>query len=46
MGQVMIPIRLCLVGSGMGPDLMEMMEMLGREEVMGRVRKGVEKIRK
>jgi len=38
MGQVMIPIRLCLIGSGMGPGLTQVMEMIGVGEVVRRVR--------
>ena len=41
MGQVMIGIRLCLVGSGTGPNLFAIMEMLGREETLGRIETGV-----
>jgi len=41
MGQVMIGIRLCLVGSGTGPDLFTVMEMLGLEETLDRIETGV-----
>jgi glutamyl-tRNA synthetase len=37
MGQVMNALRICLVGSGMGPDLMEIIELLGKEEVLKRI---------
>ena len=41
MGQVMIGMRLCLVGSGTGPDLFTIMEMIGKEETLARIEKGV-----
>ena len=41
MGQVMIGMRLCVVGSGTGPDLFAVMEMIGREETVGRIETGV-----
>ena len=41
MGQVMIGMRLCIVGSGTGPDLFTIMEMIGREETVGRIEAGV-----
>ncbi|MEA3479503.1 MAG: glutamate--tRNA ligase [Bacteroidota bacterium] len=44
MGQVMIGLRICLVGSGMGPDLFAVMEILGKEETIGRVRRGIASI--
>ncbi|NQT76564.1 MAG: glutamate--tRNA ligase [Bacteroidetes bacterium] len=44
MGQVMIGIRLCLVGSGTGPDLFTIMEMIGKEETVMRIEVGVNKL--
>jgi glutamyl-tRNA synthetase len=44
MGQVMNPLRLCLVGEMKGPHLTEIMEVIGREETMRRIRKGIEVI--
>jgi glutamyl-tRNA synthetase len=44
MGQVMIALRLCIVGSGMGPDLFAIMELLGKKEVIQRVKRGIENI--
>jgi glutamyl-tRNA synthetase len=41
MGKVMIGMRLCLVGSGTGPDLFSIMEMIGREETLARIEAGV-----
>ena len=37
MGQVMPLVRLALVGSGKGPGVTEMMEVLGRKEVIERI---------
>lgn len=36
-GKVMNPLRLCLVGSNMGPDLFELIEILGLDEVKNRI---------
>jgi glutamyl-tRNA synthetase len=41
MGQVMIGMRLCLVGSGTGPDLFTIMEMIGKKETVERIEKGI-----
>jgi len=41
MGQVMIGMRLCLVGGGTGPDLFTIMEMIGKEETVKRIGKGI-----
>ena len=38
-GKVMQPLRLALVGSLKGPDLFEIMEMLGKTEVLKRIEK-------
>ncbi|MFH2096333.1 MAG: glutamate--tRNA ligase [Bacteroidota bacterium] len=40
-GNVMTPLRLCLVGSGTGPGLFEIMEFLGKDEVLARIRKAL-----
>ena len=40
-GAVMLPLRLTIVGSGKGPDLFEMMELLTKEEVLKRIEKGI-----
>ena len=45
MGQVMIGMRLCLVGSGTGPDLFTIMEMIGKEETLRRIETGVQRIK-
>lgn len=36
-GQVMSTLRLCLVGSGTGPGVYEIMELLGKEETVRRI---------
>jgi len=43
-GKVMNPLRLALVGSNLGPGLMDMMEVLGKEEVLQRIDTALEKI--
>lgn len=43
MGQVMNVLRLCMVGSSMGPDLISMLALLGKEEVICRLERIVEK---
>jgi len=46
MGQVMTPLRLALVGSGMGPGVMDIMELLGKDEVEARISRAIETIKK
>ncbi len=46
MGQIMMPLRLVLVGSGKGPGVIEIMEILGKDEVISRIQSGIEKIKK
>ena len=41
MGKVMIGMRLCIVGSGTGPDLFTIIEMIGKEETVKRIEKAV-----
>ncbi len=43
-GKVMQPLRLSLVGGLKGPDLFVIMEMLGKDEVLRRIDKAVEKL--
>jgi len=45
-GKVMQPLRLSLVGDLKGPDLFVIMEMLGKDEVINRIQKAVETIKK
>ena len=44
-GKLMNPLRLSLVGSNIGPGLMEMMELLGKEEVLQRINRAIQSIR-
>ncbi|MEO0334447.1 MAG: glutamate--tRNA ligase family protein, partial [Bacteroidota bacterium] len=44
LGKVMPALRLALTGQGGGPDLMSTMEVLGRQEVMSRIRQAVEQL--
>jgi glutamyl-tRNA synthetase len=41
LGQLMNPLRLCLVGGSFGPDLALICEMLGVEEVVARIKKAL-----
>lgn len=41
LGQVMAPLRLLLVGSLQGPHLFDIMAVLGREESLERIKRGV-----
>ncbi len=41
-GQVMPPLRLALVGDMKGPHIFDIMELLGKRETIGRLRKAVE----
>jgi glutamyl-tRNA synthetase len=43
-GDVMIPLRLALVGEGKGPDLFSIMELLGREESIDRINLALERL--
>jgi len=45
MGQVMTALRLTIVGSGRGPGMFDIMELLGKEEVIRRIEVGMQKIR-
>jgi glutamyl-tRNA synthetase len=44
MGQIMNCFRLCLVGAAKGPDLFEIVMLLGKDETVARLRKGIETI--
>ena len=44
MGQVMNCLRLCLVGAGKGPDLFKIAEIIGKQETIDRIKKGIETI--
>lgn len=43
-GAIMNPLRLCLVGGNMGPDLFKICEILGKEETVSRIKTALEKI--
>ena len=43
-GMIMNPLRLCLVGGNMGPDLFVICEILGKEETISRIQKGINSI--
>jgi len=45
MGAVMNALRLVLVGGGFGPDLMQIAELLGKDEVIRRIEAGIENIK-
>jgi glutamyl-tRNA synthetase len=44
MGQVMNPLRLCMVGTGIGPDMITMMLLLGKQEVLNRIQSALSKL--
>ncbi|MCC5932973.1 MAG: glutamate--tRNA ligase [Balneolales bacterium] len=44
MGKLMLPVRLAVTGVGGGPDLFQTMQLLGREEVLGRIGSAVQKL--
>jgi glutamyl-tRNA synthetase len=43
-GKVAAPLRLIIVGSGMGPHLFDILELIGREETVKRIEKGLRDI--
>lgn len=43
-GAVMVPIRLALVGASTGPDLFDILELIGKQETNNRIRKAVNSI--
>jgi len=45
LGMVMIPLRLSLVGAGIGPDLPLILEMLGKQTVIKRIQKSINTIK-
>ena len=44
MGKVMMPLRLALVGELKGPDVPDILEILGKEESLSRMKKAVERL--
>ncbi|MFH0896317.1 MAG: glutamate--tRNA ligase [Bacteroidota bacterium] len=45
MGGVMIPLRIAMVGTTAGPDLCQLMEIVGKENVLRRINTALEKIK-
>jgi glutamyl-tRNA synthetase len=43
-GRVAAPLRLLVVGSGMGPHLFDILEIIGREETLRRIGQGLERM--
>jgi glutamyl-tRNA synthetase len=43
-GQLMNPLRLLMVGSNQGPGMMDLADVLGKEEFLGRIYAGLEKL--
>ncbi|MDB5256702.1 MAG: glutamyl-tRNA synthetase, partial [Chitinophagaceae bacterium] len=41
MGKVMQALRVALTGNGAGPDLMEIISILGKDEAVGRLQQAV-----
>jgi glutamyl-tRNA synthetase len=41
-GKLMNPLRLAMVGSNIGPGLMDIMEVLGKEEVLNRINRALQ----
>jgi glutamyl-tRNA synthetase len=46
MGQIMNPLRLTLVGAGIGPGVLEIAELIGKEETLRRLQAGIDHIKK
>ena len=45
LGQLMNPLRLTLVGAGIGPGVLEIAELIGKEETIKRIKSGIEHIK-
>ncbi len=43
-GKLMMPLRIAVTGQGFGPDLFASMELLGKETVLRRINKAIEKL--
>ena len=43
-GQIMNPLRICLVGGSFGPDLPDICELLGKEEMASRIERALDLI--
>ncbi len=46
MGQIMNPFRLTLVGAGIGPSVLEIAELLGKQETLNRLQAGIDNIKR
>ena len=44
MGAVLNALRLCLVGAAKGPHLFDIIELIGKDETLNRIKTGVENI--
>ena len=44
MGQIMNSLRLCIVGAGKGPDLFQIIDMIGKNDTIARLQRGVDEI--
>jgi glutamyl-tRNA synthetase len=44
-GQIMLPLRISLVGTGMGPDVAKIVELIGKEETIKRIERAASEIR-
>jgi glutamyl-tRNA synthetase len=44
MGAVMLPLRIVLSGKGAGPSVFEIAALIGKEETINRISKGIEKL--
>jgi glutamyl-tRNA synthetase len=43
-GQIILPVRICLVGGPFGPDLFTICELLGKEEVIARIETAIDTV--
>ncbi len=43
-GKLMLPVRIAITGTGQGPDLFEIMQLLGREECESRLQTAISKL--
>jgi glutamyl-tRNA synthetase len=44
MGKIMQPFRLCIVGAMKGPHLFDIVELIGKEETIARIKKAIDSI--
>ncbi|NTW31671.1 MAG: glutamate--tRNA ligase, partial [Bacteroidetes bacterium] len=43
MGQIMNALRICIVGASTGPDLFEIISMIGKDETINRINFAIKK---